>query len=175
LVIEALRTMASGAVRDRLAAIGAVAAAFVLLATAWVLGVAALVLLLAGPMGMVGALATVTAGLVVLALAIVGLTRRHNRRTADQRASTRALWTATAVNAAGMLLRRAPSGRSEVPDDGLADRGTGTDGGATGGGGHRSALLIGGGIALILLGLFLPSGPEEETEPEAGQGPEDVA
>jgi hypothetical protein len=173
--MEALRTMAAGAVQDRVAALGAVAVALVLLATAWVLGVAALVLLLAGPMGMVGALATVTAGLVILALAVVGLTRRHNRRTADQRASTRALWTATAVNAAGMLLRRGASGRSEAPYHASVDGGADAGGGGTPQGSHRSALLIGGGIALILLGLFLPSGTEEETEPEGGPGPEDVA
>jgi hypothetical protein len=159
------------------AALGAVLAALILLVTAWVLGVTAVVLLLAGALGMVGALATVTGGLVVLALAIVGLTRWRNRRTADDRAATRALWTATAVNAAGTLLRRGPLRRSEAAAPGQAsvDGGDGTGGGGKAGGGHRSALLIGGGIALILLGLFLPSGTEEETEPGAGPGPEDAA
>ena len=172
LVLQAVRTMAAGAVRDRMAAVGAVAGALILLATAWVLGVAAVVLLLAGPLGTVGALASVTGALVVLALALFGLTRRHNRRTAEERATTRALWTATAVNAASALLQRGPVGRAEAtaPEEAAVD-----GGGGTGGGGHRSALLIGGGLALILLGVFFPSGSEDATDAEAGPGPDDAA
>jgi hypothetical protein len=176
LVLDAIRKMAAGAVQDQMASLGAVAAAGVLLATAWVLGVAALVLLLAGPLGMVGALAVVTLALVLLALAVVGLTRRRNRLSAEARAVTRALWTATAVQAAGTLLRHGPFGRGEAraPAE-AADLGVAAaeSAGKTGGG-HRSALLIGGGIALILLGIFFPSGSEdsagEEPGPEAGQG-----
>ncbi len=175
--MEALRSMARGAAQDQMAALGAGLAALILLVTAWVLGVAAVVLLLAGALGMVGALATVTGGLVVLAVAIVGLTRMRNRRTADERAATRALWTATAVNAAGTLLRRGALRRSEAtaPAQASVDGGEGRGGGGKTGGGGRSALLIGGGIALILLGLFYPSGTEEEAEPEVGPGPEDAA
>jgi hypothetical protein len=169
--------MAAGAVQDRMAAVGAAVAALIFLATAWVLGVAAVVLLLAGPLGLVGALAAATAGLIILALALVGLTRRRNQRTADERASTRALWTATAVNAAGALLRRGPLARAEAeaPVHASVEGGEGKGGGGKAGGGHRSALLIGGGIALILLGLFFPSASEEETEPEADPGPGDAA
>jgi hypothetical protein len=159
-VLEAVRAMVAGAVQDRVASAGAMIAAVLLLLTAWVLGVAALVLLLAGPLGMVGALASVTAGLVVLALAIVGLTRARNRGAAEQRATTRALWTATAVNAASSLLRRGPEGHGEATAK------------AENSGSHRSALLIGGGLALILLGILFPSGKEEGTgEGEAGAGP----
>ena len=86
-----------------------------------------------------------TAGLVVLALAIVGLTRLRNRGAAEQRATTRALWTATAVNAASSLLRRGPEVHGEATPK------------AESSGSHRSALLIGGGLALILLGFLFPS------------------
>jgi hypothetical protein len=181
LVLEAIRKMAAGAVQDQMASLGAVVAAGVLLATAWVLGVAALVLLLAGPLGMVGALAVVTLALVLLALAVVGLTRRRNRLSAEARAGTRALWTATAVQAAGTLLRHGPFGRgnTQAPAEAAAmGVGAAESAGKTGGG-HRSALLIGGGIALILLGIFFPSGSEdsagEEPGPEAGPGPTDAA
>jgi hypothetical protein len=158
--------MVAGAVQDRVASVGAMVVAILLLLTAWVLGVAALVLLLAGPLGMVGALAAVTAGLVVLAVAIVGLTRLRNKGAADQRASTRALWTATAVNAAGSLLRRGPGVQAEAAPAGDSS------------GSHRSALLIGGGLALILLGILFPSGSgdgEESGEPSGGPGPQDAA
>jgi hypothetical protein len=180
LVLDAIRKMARGAVQDQMASLGAVVVAGVLLATAWVLGVAALVLLLAGPLGMVGALAVVTLALVLLALAVVGLTRRRNRLSAEARAGTRALWTATAVQAAGTLLRHGPFGRGEAraPAEAAA-MGVGAGEGGKTGGGHRSALLIGGGIALILLGIFYPSGSEdsagEEPGPEAGPGPADAA
>jgi hypothetical protein len=183
-LLQVLRAMAAGAVQDRMAAVGAAVAAVILLMTAWVLGVAAVVLLLAGPLGMVGALASVTGGLVVLALALVGLTRRRNHRTAEARATTRALWAASAVNAASALLRRGPAaGPAEAP---APEAATGDGGGARGAGGHRSALLIAGGLALILLGLFFPSGTEEEAAseagpdagpdavPKAGPGPQDV-
>lgn len=162
MVLEAVKAMIAGAVQDRVASAGAMIVAVFLLLTAWVLGVTALVLSLAGALGMVGALASVTAGLVVLALVIVGLTRLRNRGAAEQRATTRALWTATAVNAASSLLWRGPEARAEPAPAG------------EGGGSHRSALLIGGGLALILLGILFPSGKDEGTtpdEPEAGPGP----
>jgi hypothetical protein len=166
LVLEAVKSMVAGAVQDRVASVGALAVAVLLLLTAWVLGVAALVLLLAGPLGMVGALAAVTAGLVVLALATLALTRRRNKGAADQRATTRALWTATAVNAASSLLRRGPAVQAEAAPA--------VDSSAS----HRSALLIGGGLALILLGILFPSGAgdgAETGEPDTAPGPEDAA
>ena len=166
MVLEAVRAMVAGAVQDRVASAGATLVAVLLLLTAWVLGVAALVLLLAGPLGMVGALASVTAGLVVLALAIVGLTRLRNRGAAEQRATTRALWTATAANAASALLRRGPEVRAEAAST------------AESGGSHRSALLIGGGLVLILLGILFPSGVEPASEAgaaDAGPKPDDAA
>jgi hypothetical protein len=181
LVLDAIRKMARGAVQDQMASLGAVVVAAVMLATAWVLGVAALVLLLAGPLGMVGALAVVTLALVLLALAVVGLTRRRNRLSAEARAGTRALWTATAVQAAGTLLRHGPFGRGEAraPAEAAAMGVGGNGEGGKTGGGHRSALLIGGGIALILLGIFYPSGSEdsagEEPGPDTGPGPADAA
>jgi hypothetical protein len=158
--------MVAGAVQDRMASVAALAVAVLLLLTAWVLGVAALVLWLAGQLGTVGALASVTAGLVGLAFAILGLTRLRNRGAAEQRATTRALWTATAVNAASTLLRRGPGVQAEAAPA------------SEGGGSHRSALLIGGGLALILLGILFPQGAEERAEegaPDAGPGPADAA
>jgi hypothetical protein len=165
-VLEAVKAMVGGAVQDRVASAGAMIAAVLLLLTAWVLGVAALVLLLAGPLGMVGALASVTAGLVVLALAIVGLTRHRNRGAAEQRATTRALWTATAVNAASSLLRRGPEVRAEAPPA------------AESSGRHRSAFLIGGGLVLILLGILFPAGaepPADAGEADSGPKPDEAA
>jgi hypothetical protein len=161
--------MVAGAVQDRVASVVAVVVAILLFLTAWVLGVAALVLLLADRLGMVGALAVVTAGLVGLALATVGLTRLRNKGAAEQRATTRALWTATAVNAASALLRRGPDVPSEAAPAGES------------GASHRSALLIGGGLALILLGILFPSGSGsgsgsgEAGEPDAGPGPDGAA
>lgn len=185
MVLDAIRKMAAGAVQDQMASLGAVVAAAVLLATAWVLGVAALVLLLADPLGIVGALAVVTLALVLLAVSVVGLTRRRNRLSAEARAGTRALWTATAVQAAGTLLRHGPFGRGSAhgPAEAAGLGGAGNGEGGKTGGGHRSALLIGGGIALILLGIFYPSGsgdsaeadPEPDTGPAAGPGPADTA
>ncbi len=148
--------MVFGAVQDRAATIGVVIAAAFLLLTAWVLGVAALVVLVAGYLGTLGALFAVTAGLVVLALAIVGLTKARNRSTADQRAMTRALWAATAVNAASTLLRGEPQARaSAAPSEPAATN-------------HRSILLFAGGLALILLAFLLPSGREDG--PDASDG-----
>jgi len=166
LVREAVKAMVAGAVQDRVASAGAMIAAVFLLLTAWVLGIAALVLLVAERLGMVGALASVTAGLVVLALAILGLTRMRNRGAAEQRATTRALWTATAVNAASSLLRRGPEGHGEATAK------------AENSGSHRSALLIGGGLALILLGFLFPSGSDDGTsegDTDAGPGSQDAA
>jgi Tfp pilus assembly protein PilX len=103
---------------------------------------------------------------VVLALAILGLTRMRNRGAAEQRATTRALWTATAVNAASSLLRRGPEGHGEATAK------------AENSGSHRSALLIGGGLALILLGFLFPSGSDDGTsegDTDAGPGPQDAA
>ena len=158
-VLAALKAMVAGAVQDRVASVGVAVAAVFLLLTAWVLGVIALVLLLARWLGTVGALASVTAGLVVLAVGIVGLTRHRNRGAAEQRALTRALWTSTAINAASTLLRRDAKGPAEAPP---SDSGSGS---------HRSALLIGGGLALILLAFLLPSpGPEEGNATGAPEG-----
>jgi hypothetical protein len=122
----------------------------------------------------------VTAGLVVLALAIVGLTKARNRSSADQRASTRALWAATAVNAASALLRRGPDARPEArPDarhEAAASGSGGGHGAGHGGGGQRSALLIGGGLAMILLAFLFPSGkddgPDAGLDPDAPDGPD---
>ena len=167
MVLEAVKAMVAGAVQDRVASAGAMIAAVFLLLTAWVLGIAALVLLVAQRLGMVGALASVTAGLVISALAILGLTRLRNQGAAQQRATTRALWTATAVNAASSLLRRGPEVRSaEAAPAGESS------------GSHRSALLIGGGLVLILLGFLFPSGTEtaaEAGEADAGAKPDEAA
>ena len=161
-LLQGLKAMLAGAVQDRAMAIGVVIAAAFLLLTAWVLAVAALVVLLAGYLGTAGALFAVTAGLVALALAIVGLTKARNRSTADQRAMTRALWAATAVNAASTLLRGEPQARASAAPSEPA----GTN--------HRSILLFAGGLALILLAFLLPSGSEDSPDtsdagPDVGQ------
>jgi hypothetical protein len=144
------------------ASLGSIVLAALLLLTAWVLGIAALVLFLAERLGTVGALASVTAGLVVLALAVVALTQRHNKETAEQRATTRALWTATAANAASALLRRGPDARGEASPTGES------------GGGHRSAVLIVGGLLLILLAILFPSAKNAAGEPDSGPNPDDA-
>ena len=154
--------MVAGAVQDRAAVIGAVVVAAVLLLTGWVLGVAAIVVLLVPYLGAAGALLAVTAGLVVLALGFVWGTLARTRRHSQLRAETRALWVATAVNAAGLLLRKGPEA------DGPAEpAGVGT-------GSHRSALLIAGGLALILLAFLLPSAGGEGTDP-SDSGPDGAA
>lgn len=164
MVFAGLKAMAAEALRDRAAAIGVAVVALVLVATAWVLAVMALVALVQSWLGPVGGLAAVAAGLVLLALAVVGLTRAHNRKAAEQRSVTRALWTATAINAASMFLRREPAARPE-PEPAEAGAGAGP-------GNHRSTLLILGGLALILLAFLLPSGAEGEPGAgAAGEGP----
>lgn len=163
LVLAALKAMVAGALQDRMAAVVVAVVALILLLTAWVLAVVAVVLLVAGYLGSLWALATVAAGLVVLALAIVGLSRMRNRGASQQRAMTRALWTATAVNAASAMLRRNPQA-------GAGDQGEAASPGESTGS-NRSMLLILGGVVLILLGFFLPSG-KDDTTGEAEPGPE---
>jgi hypothetical protein len=158
LVFAGLKAMAAEAMRDRAAAIGVAVVALVLLGTAWILAVMALVSLAQSWLGPVGGLAAVAGGLVVLALAIVGLTRAQNRRSAESRAVTRALWTSTAINAASMFLRREPQVRPEPEPV------------AAGSANHRSALLILGGLALILLAFLLPSGKDGEAEEGGAEG-----
>jgi hypothetical protein len=164
-VLAGLKAMAAEAVRDRAAAIGVAVVALVLLGTAWVLAVIALVALARSWLGPVGGLAAVAGGLVLLALAIVGLTRAQNRRSADSRAVTRALWTSTAINAASTFLRREPQAR---PEPEPADSGSGA-----GSANHRSALLILGGLALILLAFLLPSAKDDEAGESAEGGSPD--
>ncbi|MCX7288595.1 MAG: hypothetical protein NTW20_13850 [Rhodobacterales bacterium] len=147
--------MISGALRDRMAGIGVMVAAGLLLVTAWVLGVAAVVVLTAQKLGTAGALLAVTGGLVLLALILVWGTRARNRSSAAERATTRALWVATAVNAASTILRRdAPTEASLPPAD-------------TSSKGHRSLLLIAGGLVLILLAFLIPSGKEDAPASDA--------
>ena len=128
-----------------------------LVLTAWVLVVIALGAFLSGWLGMIGSLLAVAGGLVVLALLVVWITSARNRRTAELRATTRALWTATAVNAVGTILRGEPHGQ---------------DGEAGQSAPHRSALLIAGGFALMLLAFLLPG--TKGAGPDA-PGPKDEA
>lgn len=148
MALAGLKTMLAGALRDRAAAIGVVAVAEVFLATAWVLVVAALVASLTAYLGTVGAFLAVAAGLVALSFLIVWISRMRNRRTAELRATTRALWAATAVNDASAILRSDARGQ-----DGEQ------------GGSHRSALLIAGGLALMLLALLFPGGKGPAGDP----------
>lgn len=161
MALAGLKAMLAGALRDRLATVGVLLAAGVLLATAWVLAVVALVAFLTTWLGRVGALLAVAAGLVILAVLIVWITRARVRRTAEVRATTRALWAATAVNAASAILRGEPQAR---------------EGEATGS--HRSALLVAGGLALMLLAFLLPWGRDKEpggADGPQGPGPDDAA
>ena len=128
MALAGLKAMLAGVLRDRLATVGVLLAAGVLLATAWVLAVVALVAFLTTWLGRVGALLAVAAGLALLAVLIVWILRARVRRTAELRATTRALWAATAVNAASAILRGESQGR---------------EGEAAGS--HRSALLVAGG------------------------------
>lgn len=148
MALAGLKTMLAGALQDRVAALGIAVVAGVFLATAWVLVVAALVAYLAAYLGTVGALLAVAAGLVVLSVLIVWISRMRNRRTAELRATTRALWAATAVNAASAILRSDSRGNE-----------------AEQGGSHRSALLIAGGLALMLLAFLFPGGKGNAGDP----------
>lgn len=158
MALAGLKAMLAGAVQDRLAAAGALLVAAVLVGTAWVLAIAALVVFLSAHLGTIWALLAVAAGMVVLALLIVWLTTARNRRTADLRKTTRALWAATAVNAASAVLRGQPQGQTADAE--------------AGGGSHRSALLMVGGLALMLLALLMPG--SHETGPRGSDpGPGD--
>lgn len=148
MALAGLKTMLAGALRDRVAALGVAVVAGVFVATAWVLVVAALVAYLTAYLGTVGALLAVAAGLVVLSVLIVWISRMRKRRTAELRATTRALWAATAVNAASAILRSDSRG----PE-------------AEQGGSHRSALLIAGGLALMLLAFLFPGGKGNAGDP----------
>lgn len=161
-----LKAMLAGALRDRLAAVAVIAGAVVLVLTAWVLSVAAAVLYLSTHMGMVGALAASAGGLVVLALLLVWGIGARNRRSAELRASTRALWAATAVNAASAVMR---GGERQAPTDG-AEPGTGAGAGNTG-----KTLLVAGGIALMLLAFLFPSSTPKPSDDNAGPGPDGAA
>lgn len=156
MALAGLKAMLAGAVRDRMAAAGVLLVAGVLFVTAWGLAVAALVAFLSAYLGTVWALLAVAGGMIVLALLIVWITTARNRRTAELRATTRALWAATAVNAASAILRSEPQGQ---------DGGTGQ-----GGGTHRSALLVVGGLALMLLALLVPGGHDNGPK-SPGPGP----
>jgi hypothetical protein len=149
MVLAGLKAMIAGAVQDRAAAVAVGSLAVLLLLTAWVLGIAAVVVLLVPYLGTAGALLAVTAALVLLATGSVWVTRARNRSTAQNRATTRALWVATAVNAAGALLRPGPGAETAAASSGSKS------------GSHRSALLIAGGLALILLAFLLPSGNDD--------------
>ena len=161
MALAGLKAMLAGVLRDRLATVGVLLAAGVLLATAWVLAVVALVAFLTTWLGRVGALLAVAAGLALLAVLIVWILRARVRRTAELRATTRALWAATAVNAASAILRGESQGR---------------EGEAAGS--HRSALLVAGGLALMLLAFLLAGGTDKEpggTDGPPGPGPDGAA
>jgi hypothetical protein len=155
--LAGLKTMLAGILRDRVAAIGVVVVAGIFLVTAWVLAVAALVASLTDYLGMVGALLAVAAGLVVLSVLIVWISRMRNRRTAELRATTRALWAATAVNTASTILRGEPRASGEEQA-----------------GSHRSVLLIAGGLALMLLAFLFPGGKGNAGDPP-DPGPDGTA
>lgn len=158
-----VKAMLAGALRDRVAAVLAWVVAGILLATAWVLTVIAAVTWLAPRLGPIGALLAVAGALAVLALLVVWLAGAQNRRSAELRATTRALWAATAVSAASAILRGEPPAKGDP-------HATGQDPG----GGHRSALLIAGGLALLLLAFLFPSGRAGGDDPPA-PGPDGAA
>jgi hypothetical protein len=165
-VIAALSAMVTDALRDRAVSVAVVVTAALLFLTAWVLGIAALVVVLARPLGAAGALAAVAGGLVILALCVLSLTRRRNRNASEMRAATRALWAATAANAASGLLRGELASRGgPAPTEAEAQAEAGPAS-------HRSMFLIAGGLALILLGFFLPSVKGEPPEEPPDTGPE---
>jgi len=155
--LAGLKAMLAGAVRDRVAAAGVLLVAGILLLTAWVLAVMALVVFVSTSLGQIGGLLAVAGALVLLALLIVWITSARNRRTAELRATTRALWAATAVNAASTILRGDPHGQE--------------GGSEQGGSSHRSVLLIVGGLAMMLLALLVPWGQDKDPEaPRPGPG-----
>ena len=167
-MLSAISTMVSGALRDRMVGVGVMAAAVLLVLTAWVLAVAAVVVLVVDKLGMAGGLLAVSGGLVLLALILVLGTRARSRSSATERSATRALWVATAVNAASMMLRRDTQSATAHPASDTATAASEAGPAAN----HRSILLIVGGLALILLALFIPSGKDDasdraDAEPDA--------
>lgn len=159
LAFDGVKAIFAGVVKDRVAAAGVAIFAVFLLLTAWVLGIVAAVIALSRPLGMVGALLVLAGALVVVAVLAVWITSARNRRSAELRATTRALWAATAVNAASAILR----GESHAPEAAAQPGGGGTS--------HRSAFLIAGGLALILLALLVP-GHGEPKDDAPGTGPD---
>lgn len=153
MALAGLKAMLAGAVRDRAVSVGVAVFAAMLGLTAWGLVVMAAVVALAPILGMAWALLAVAVGLVLLAILVVWSVSARNRRSSELRASTRALWAATALNAASAVLRADP-----VPHD-AAPEGEGSHKS------HRSMFLIAGGLALILLALLFPGGHDN------GQGP----
>ncbi|WP_137111537.1 hypothetical protein [Rhodobacter sp. SY28-1] len=156
MALTGLKAMLAGAVRDRAASVGVVLFALMLVLTAWGLAVMAAVLALAPRFGMPLALLAVAAGLVLVAILTVWSMSARNRRSSELRATTRALWVATALNAASAVLRGNPAmqdGHEPGPE---------AEGGQKS---HRSMFLIAGGLALILLALLAPGGKD------TGQGP----
>jgi hypothetical protein len=149
LAFAGLVAMVTGALQDRIAGFGVMVVAAVMVLTAWVLGVAAVVLLVAAQLGTIGALLAVTGGLIVLAVLIVWLAGMRNRASQERRAATRALWVSTAVTAASALLHR------DTPAAGVAD-----DPGAAPTS-HRSAWLVVGGLALLILAFLFPSAKDQ--------------
>lgn len=162
MALEGFKAVIAGAVHDRAMAAGVAVLAIFLFLTAWILGVLAAVLYLSPHLGMIRALLALAAGLVVLGVLVLWITAARNRRSAELRATTRALWAATAVNAASAILRGEPH-----PPQGETAQ-------ATGGTGHRSAFLIAGGLALILLALLVPGHGGKGTG-APGAGPDDAA
>lgn len=155
MALAALKSMLAGAVRDRVAAAGVLLAAGLLVLTAWVLVVVALVAYLTTILGAIGALLAVAGGLVLLAFLLVWITSASNRRTAELRKTTRALWAATAVNAASAILRGEPHSRESEAEDEAR-------------GSHRPALLVAGGLALMLLAFLFPGGKGSDSPPSDG-------
>ncbi len=162
MAVAGISAMVAGALRDRAVGVGVVLAAGLILLTAWILGVAAVVVLVAQKLGTAGALLAVTAGLVLFALVLVWLTQARNRTYAAQRATTRALWMATAVNAASTVLRGQirPDARTGSRTDARPEPGPepGSESAEAAPGNHRSLLLVAGGLVLILLAFLVPSG-----------------
>lgn len=169
MALAGLKAMVAGAVRDRMALLAVMALIGVFLASAWVLLVVALVIYLTTFLGTVGALLAVAGGLVVLSGLMLWMTRSRNRRSAELRVATRALWTATAANAASSLLRRESKPTSAEPD---------SEPGHQSGGSLRSAFLVAAGLALMLLAYLYPGGKGDDTGDPDGPpapGPDGVA
>lgn len=136
--VKAVGAMAGGAIRDRLRGVLAIAVAGGLVVTAWMLGLAGIVVLLSEKLGWAGSLLSVAAGLLVIAGLLIAVSTAQNRAGLRAREATRAAWRATSVAAVeGLLQGGSGAGQPTWV--------------------RRTTILLSGIAAMVALALVLPA------------------